>query len=101
MRVLEGMADSKGKREIDDECVLSWRSGMEAGDYSAGRECCDVLEHDHGGGCCSEKSSTFPSLSMALEHLQSEKQKERSAIEPIIRTLSGFIHDGGDASNNK
>ena len=101
MRVLEGMADDKGKREIDDECVLSWRSGMEAGDYSAGRECCDVHEHDHGGGCCGEKSSTFPSLSMALEHLQSEKQKERSAIEPIIRTLSGFIHDGGDASNNK
>ena len=100
MRVLEGMADDKGKREIDDECVLSWRSGMEAGDYSAGRECCDVLEHDHGGGCCGEKSSTFPSLSMALEHLQPEKQKERSAIEPIIRTLSGFIHDGGDASNN-
>ena len=46
------------------------------------------------------KSSTFLSLSMALEHLQPEKQKERSAIEPIIRTLSGFIHDGGDASNN-
>ena len=45
------------------------------------------------------KSSTFPSLSMALEHLQPEKQKERSAIEPIIRTLSGFIYDGGDASN--
>ena len=38
---------------------------------------------------------------MILEHLQPEKQKERSAIEPIIRTLSGFIHDGGDASNNK
>ena len=47
------------------------------------------------------KSSTFPSLSMALEHLQPEKQKERSAIEPIIRILSGFIHDGVDASNNK
>ena len=47
------------------------------------------------------KSSTFLSLSMALEHLQPEKQKERSAIEPIIRTLSGFIHDGVDASNNK
>ena len=47
------------------------------------------------------KSSTFLSLSMTLEHPQSEKQKERSAIEPIIRTLSGFIHDGGDASNNK
>ena len=47
------------------------------------------------------KSSTFLSLSMALEHLQPEKQKERSAIEPIIRTLSDFIHDGGDASNNK
>ena len=47
------------------------------------------------------KSSTFPSLSMALEHLQPEKQKERSAIEPIIRTLSDFIHDGGDDSNNK
>ena len=46
------------------------------------------------------KSSTFPSLSMTLEHLQPEKQKERSAIEPIIRTLSGFIHDGGDTSNN-
>ena len=46
------------------------------------------------------KSSTFLSLSMALEHLQPEKQKERSAIEPIIRTLSGFIHDGGDTSNN-
>ena len=73
---------------------------MEAGDYSAGRECCDVLENNHGGGCCSEKSSTFPSLSMALEHLQSEKQKEKSAIESIIRTLSDFIHDGGDASNN-
>ena len=40
------------------------------------------------------KSSTFPSLSMALEHLQSEKQKERSAIEPIIRTLSDFLHNG-------
>ena len=38
---------------------------------------------------------------MTLEHLQSEKQKERSAIEPIIRILSDFIHDGGDASNNK
>ena len=74
---------------------------MEAGDYSAGRECCDVHEHDHGGGCRSEKNSTFLSLSMALEHLQPEKQKERSAIEPIIRTLSDFIHDGGDASNNK
>ena len=73
---------------------------MEASASSGGRECCDVLEHDHGGGCCSEKSSTFLSLSMALEHLQPEKQKERSAIEPIIRTLSGFIHDGGDASNN-
>ena len=73
---------------------------MEAGDYSAGHECCDVLEHDHGGGCCSEENSTFPSLSMTLEHLQPEKQKERSAIEPIIRTLSDFIHDGGDASNN-
>ena len=73
---------------------------MEAGDYSAGRECCDALETNHGGGCCGEKNSTFPSLSMALEHLQSEKQKERSAIESIIRTLSGFIHDGGDASNN-
>ena len=47
------------------------------------------------------KSSTFPSLSMTLEHLQPEKQKERSAIEPIIRILSDFIHDGGDASNNK
>ena len=72
---------------------------MEAGDYSGGHECCDVLENNHGGGCCSE-NSTFPSLSMALKHLQPEKQKERSAIEPIIRTLSGFIHDGGDASNN-
>ena len=38
---------------------------------------------------------------MTLEHLQPEKQKERSAIESIIRTLSGFIHDGVDASNNK
>ena len=38
---------------------------------------------------------------MTIEHLQPEKQKERSAIEPIIRTLSDFIHDGGDASNNK
>ena len=101
MRVLEGMADDKRKREIDDECVLSWRSGMEAGASSGGHECCDVHEHDHGGGCCGEKSSTFPSLPMTLEHLQPEKQKERSAIEPIIRTLSDFIHDGGDASNNK
>ena len=66
---------------------------MEAGDYSAGRECCDVLEHDHGGGCCGE-NSTFPSLSMALEHLRPEKQKERSAMEPIIRTLSDFVHNG-------
>ena len=74
---------------------------MEVGDYSAGRECCDVLENKHGGGCRSEKNSTFPSLSMTLEHLQPEKQKERSAIEPIIRILSGFIHDGVDASNNK
>ena len=74
---------------------------MEAGDYSAGRECCDALENNHGGGCCGEKNSTFPSLSMTLEHLQPEKQKERSAIEPIIRILSGFIHDGVDASNNK
>ena len=48
-----------------------------------------------------KKNSTFPSLSMAVEYLQPEKQKERSAIESIIRTLSGFIHDGGDASNNK
>ena len=31
---------------------------------------------------------------MALEHLQPEKQKERSAIEPIIRTLSDFVHNG-------
>ena len=73
---------------------------MEASAYSAGHECCDVLENNHGGGCCSE-NSTFLSLSMTLEHLQPEKQKERSAIEPIIRTLSDFIHDGGDASNNK
>ena len=41
-----------------------------------------------------KKSSTFPSLSMALELLQPEKQKERSAIEPIIRTLSDFVHNG-------
>ena len=74
---------------------------MEASDYSGGRECCDVHENNHGGGCCSEKNSTFPSLSMTFEHLQPEKQKERSAIESIIRTLSDFIHDGGDASNNK
>ena len=67
---------------------------MEVGDYSGGRECCDVLEHDHGGGCCSEENSTFPSLSMALEHLQREKQKEKSAMEPIIRTLSDFVHNG-------
>ena len=73
---------------------------MEASASSGGHECCDVLENNHGGGCCSEKNSTFPSLSMTLEHLQSEKQKERSAMEPIIRTLSGFIHDGGDASTN-
>ena len=41
-----------------------------------------------------KKSSTFPSLSMALEHLRPEKQKERSAMEPIIRTLSDFVHNG-------
>ena len=41
-----------------------------------------------------EKNSTFPSLSMALEHLRPEKQKERSAMEPIIRTLSDFVHNG-------
>ena len=66
---------------------------MEAGDYSAGHECCDVLENNHGGGCCSE-NSTFPSLSMAVEYLQPEKQKERSAMEPIIKTLSDFVHNG-------
>ena len=31
---------------------------------------------------------------MALEHLQREKQKEKSAMEPIIRTLSDFVHNG-------
>ena len=67
---------------------------MEASASSGGHECCDVLENNHGGGCCSEKSSTFPSLSMALEHLQPEKQKEKSAMEPIIRTLSDFVHNG-------
>ena len=67
---------------------------MEASVYSRGDECCDVLENNHGGGCCREKNSTFPSLSMAVEYLQPEKQKERSAMEPIIKTLSDFVHNG-------
>ena len=67
---------------------------MEASVFSRGHECCDVLENNHGGGCCREKNSTFPSLSMAVEYLQPEKQKERSAMEPIIKTLSDFVHNG-------
>ena len=31
---------------------------------------------------------------MAVEYLQPEKQKERSAMEPIIKTLSDFVHNG-------
>ena len=73
---------------------------MEAGAFSAGRECCDAHEHYHGGGCCREKNSTFPSLSMALEYLQPEKQKERSVIEPIIKTLSDFVHNGVEILQN-
>ena len=99
LKILKGMADEKGKREIENMELLNvfcrgdrgWKPVSFPEVMSVVMYWRTIMEAD---AVVRKKNSTFPSLSLAVEYIQREKQKEKSAMEPIIKTLSDFVQNG-------
>lgn len=98
LKILEDMSDAKGKREVVMMKMLNafirgdrgWKPVPFPEEISVAMLLNTIMKAD---AVLKEKTNSFPSLSTALEHFQTEKQKEKQVYRPKITTLKDYMSD--------